>query len=129
MFLFIVLAFAAVAYRTEAVLNEAKGQNDNIERLVLVTKDQNSDIERVLEVTKNAAVGHQEAAEELIDCNTPGGDCFQQQQRQVRALEARIALSRQETIVAAFICNDRPGGQQLETLSACVNDLLKRSGP
>lgn len=112
MFLFVVLAFAAVAYRTEAVLNQ--------------TREQNDDIQQVLEVTRNAAVGHRDAARELIDCNTPGGVCFKEQQKQVQMLEARIAASRQRTVVAAFVCNDRPGGQQIKTLTVCIEDLLGR---
>lgn len=112
MFLFIVLAFAAVAYRTEVVLDE--------------TIAQNNDIKRVLAVTRNAAVEHQDSAKELIDCNTPGRKCNEQQERQVQGYLASIADTDRRTIIAAFICNDRSGGQQLRKLTVCIDDLLKR---
>ncbi len=108
MFVFIVLAFATVAYRTEVVLNEVKIQNNDIKRVLLETRE--------------AAVEHQEAAKKLIDCNTPGGDCFAQQQRQQQQSEARIAVSRQRTIVAALVCDD---GRHPLIITACINDLLE----
>ncbi len=66
------------------------------------------------------------AQRQISDCVTPGGECYadiaQQTQRTLDAIDA----ARRRTIVAAFVCNDRPGGQQIDTLTACVARELSR---
>jgi hypothetical protein len=58
----------------------------------------------------------------LIDCTTPGGKCFEQNQRRT----GQVVVNLNEVTKIATICADRPGSISLEEMEACIKTELER---
>lgn len=83
----------------------------------------------------NAIVGIATRAA-LLDCTTPGGQCYQEGQKRtaeairqlVEANEAGEVTTREIVILAAD-CADNPGVDTADEIEACVGELRQQRGP
>lgn len=69
-------------------------------------------------------IGNQARAE-LLDCTTPGGECYEQGQKTTGdAVTNIVDISRLASIAAAY-CTDQSGSQSLKEIQTCTEQVLK----
>lgn len=123
---FAALALVATLSGVAYLSLQNNGQNHQIEKVLREAKQQQDDIARALATVKQQSETNGNAVDVLLDCTRRGGKCYERQQKQIQQFFDTLADARTRTIVAAFVCNDRPGGQQIKPLMACVGQLLDK---
>lgn len=61
----------------------------------------------------------------IIDCTTPGGDCYQQSQGRTGEAVSGINLYTKAVVIIAAACADRPGVNTERQIEKCVNEKLE----
>lgn len=74
---------------------------------------QNDDIQRGTEASVSTN-------EQILDCLTPGGECFERS----RTNSSNTVASINEVTAYAAVCADRPGVQSLAAIRLCIADLI-----
>jgi hypothetical protein len=64
------------------------------------------------------------ARAELLDCTTPGGECYEKSQEQTGGAVADIVKFSRDASVAAAHCADAPGQQTLAEIRKCTNEIM-----
>lgn len=63
--------------------------------------------------------------DQILDCLTPGGTCYEQARRNSRDTVTSI----NEVTAYAAVCADRPGAQSLSDIRLCIADLIAAANP
>jgi hypothetical protein len=87
----------------------------------------------ILSILVFDAVQGVKARRELLDCTTPGGECFQESQQRTGAAVAAIVrqgaedeLVTRRILVFALVCVQHEGADTVQKLDRCVADYLER---